>query len=213
MPRIRQLHKHEVGDDIKPIYERLFGDRDPVEQPGTATGTPGDWWTVMANAPDILAHMQAGFALFNSRKRTLDPKLRELGLTRAGYIVGSQFVFSQHCKAARAAGLSEEQIATIPAWQVSGAFEPLERAVLAWTDELILQNGRTRDETFAALKEGLDDVAIIEATYATLSYGLHAAMTKALRMEYDNVEERIVEIAAPTGADQDIMTQISRPAS
>ncbi|MFM8906312.1 MAG: hypothetical protein ACKOIZ_01655, partial [Actinomycetota bacterium] len=24
----------------------VFGDRDPVAQPGTATGTPGDWWTV-----------------------------------------------------------------------------------------------------------------------------------------------------------------------
>ncbi len=30
-----------------------FGDRDPVAEPGTATGTPGDWWPVFALVPDF----------------------------------------------------------------------------------------------------------------------------------------------------------------
>lgn len=74
----------------------LFGDRDPVKEPGTATGTPGNWWTVFANVPDAFDHTLSGFQFYRSPNRTLDEKLRELGQTRAGFCVGSRFVFSQH---------------------------------------------------------------------------------------------------------------------
>ena len=210
MPRLRQVSRAEAPEEVLPIYARLFGDRDPVAQPGTATGTPGDWWTVFALVPDILAHAQAGFGMFNSKKRLLPPPLRELGLTRAGFVAGSQFVFSQHCKAARAAGVSDEKVANITSWATSDAYDAQERAILAYTDEVIAQDGRVQDGTFAALKAHLSDEAILELTYAITMYRLHATMCRALRLEYDNVDERIVEIAAPTGANQDIMSQISR---
>src|SRR6186997_2943380 len=109
MPRLRQVHRHEVTDELTlRMYDRLFGpDRDPVAHPGTATGTPGDWWTVFALVPDVLQHCVDGFGLYQSSKRVLDPQLRELGQTRAGWTRGSQFVFSQHCKSCRAIGMSE----------------------------------------------------------------------------------------------------------
>lgn len=211
MPRLRQVGRDEAPEDVKQIYQRLFGDRDPVKEPGTATGTPGDWWTVFAVVPDILAHAQAGFGLFNSKRRVLPANLRELGLTRAGFVAGSQFVFSQHCKAARASGVSEEQVAAIPSWATSSCFDARERAVLAYTDEVVAQDGRVQDGTFAALKEHLSDEAILELTYAVTMYRLHATVCRALRLEYDNVDERIVEIAAPKGQQAaDVMTQISR---
>lgn len=72
----------------------VFGDRDPVSQPGTATGAQ----------------------------------------CRAGYARGSQFVFSQHCKAMRSVGCSEEQVKAIPSWPVATCFSPAERAALADTD-------------------------------------------------------------------------------
>jgi hypothetical protein len=77
------------------MYDFLFGERDPVAEPGTATGTPGNWWTVFALVPDVLDHAVAGFRVYGSKRRQLDPKLRELGMTRAGYARGSQFVFSR----------------------------------------------------------------------------------------------------------------------
>ena len=44
MPILRQVPRAEVKDEtILKFYDRLFGDRDPVSEPGTATGTPGDW--------------------------------------------------------------------------------------------------------------------------------------------------------------------------
>jgi hypothetical protein len=42
---LRQVSRAGTSDEIVlRMYDRLFGDRDPVEEPGTATGTPGDWW-------------------------------------------------------------------------------------------------------------------------------------------------------------------------
>ncbi len=210
MPRLRQVPRAEASPSAVAMYDFLFGERDPVAEPGTATGTPGNWWTVFALVPDVLDHAVAGFRLYGSKRRQLDPKLRELGMTRAGYARGSQFVFSQHCKSCRSVGLTEEQIQAIPSYETAECFSPLERAVLAYTDQLVLQGGRVADATFAALKEGLSDEQILELTYTTCLYEMHATMSRALRLEYDDRDDPIVEIAAPTGeVSRDIMRDIS----
>jgi len=212
MPRLRQVPRDEAGSDVRRMYDMLFGDRDPVAEPGTATGTPGNWWTVFALVPDVFNHAIAGFGLYRSARRKLDPRLRELAMTRAGWARGSQFVFSQHCKAARSVGLSDAQVEAIPAWSSARVFDDSERAVLAYTDALVRDGGRVPDALFAALKEILSDEEILELTYVTLTYELHATMCRALRLEYDDVPERIVEIPAPDEqASRDIMRDISRP--
>jgi alkylhydroperoxidase family enzyme len=195
------------------MYDRLFGERDPVAEPGTATGTPGNWWTVFALVPDVFNHAVAGFGLYASPKRKLDPQLRELGMLRAGFARGSQFVFSQHCKAARAVGMDEAKVQAVPAWGASDVFTPLERAVLAYTDDLVLQGGRVPDGTFEALRAELSDEEIMEFTYIVCTYELHATICRALRLEYDDVDERIVEVPAPAEGEgsRDVMRDISRP--
>jgi alkylhydroperoxidase family enzyme len=209
VPRTRQIPRVEAGDSVLAVYQRLFGERDPVAEPGTATGTRGDWWTVFAQVPALLDHMVSGFALLSSPERTLPAELRELALTRTGFAAGSRFVFSQHCKAARRAGLNDEQVAAIPSWMVADVFTPLQRAVLAYTDELVLADGRVQDATFEVLRDALGEVAVLELTYAVASYRLHAIMCRALRLEYDDVDERVSEIAAPEGGAQDVMGTIS----
>jgi hypothetical protein len=67
----------------------MFGDRDPVEHRGSVTGTPGNWTTVFALVPDVFDHAVRGFALYRSPARMLDPKMRELGVTGAGWARGS----------------------------------------------------------------------------------------------------------------------------
>ena len=110
MPRLRQVSRGEAGGLALKMYELLFPGRDPVSKPGTSTGTPGNWWTVFALVPDCLQHAVDGFRFYRDPKRKLDPQLRELAQTRAGFARGSQFVFSQHCKAARSVGLSEAKV-------------------------------------------------------------------------------------------------------
>ncbi len=209
MPRLRQVGKDAAHPFAKTIYKSLFGERDPVVEPGTATGTPGNWWTVFAVVPDAFDHAVAGFQFYRG-KRKLDPKLRELGQTRAGWARGSQFVYSQHCKASRGVGLSEAQIAAIPHWQVADCYSPVERAVLAYTDGMVLQGGRVAEGIFAALKKHLSDEEIMEFTYIVGMYDMHAMISKSLRLEYDDVDDPIVEVAAPKDASTDVMRMVDQ---
>jgi alkylhydroperoxidase family enzyme len=200
MPRLRQVSRAEADSDVvKRTYDLLFEDRDPVSQPGTSTGTRGDWWTVFALVPDCLDHCNRGFAFYRSPKREIDPHLRELAQTRVGYVKQSQFVFSQHCKSLRGLNCPEAKIAAIPHWQVADCFDDKERAVLAYADCLALQAGRTPDAVFDKLKSFLSDEAILELTYITCLYDMHAVMSRALRTEWDDRDDPIVEVAAPEG--------------
>lgn len=208
MPRLRQVPKDDAHEAAQKIYKMLFGERDPVASPGTATGTPGNWWTVFAGVPDCFDHAVAGFGFYRSPEREISPQLRELAQTRAGYARGSRFVFSQHCKASRDVGLSEEKIQAIPSWSVATCYSALERAVLAYTDCLVLEGGRVPDGVFEALRVGLNDTEILELTYVTCLYELHATMSRALRLEYDDVDDPITEIPAPDGESMDVMAVV-----
>src|SRR6185436_3388610 len=119
-----------------------------------------------------------------SSKRLLDPQLRELGQTRVGWTMKSQFVSSQHCKSCRTVGIPEEKIQAIPHYQVCDVFSPLERAVLAYTDALSFDQGRVPDGVCDALRPGLSGEEFLELTYIVVMYAMHAVMSKALRTEF-----------------------------
>lgn len=197
MPRLKQAGREMENPYANAIFDVVFGDKDPITEPGTATGTPGNWWSVFNIVPDAFNHTTDGFKFYRSKDRKINPKLRELGQIRAGFAVGSQFVFSQHCKACRHLGMPEAQIEAIPHWQVADCFSEVERAVLAYTDALVLDRGRVPDGVFETLKKHLSDEEILEFTYITCTYMMHAIMSRALRLEYDDVDERVIEIPAP----------------
>ena len=197
MPRTREVPRDEAHPFAQQLYEQLFGDRDPTVEPGTSTGTPGNWWSVTAAVPDMFDHIVAGFSFYRSEDRVLDPQHRELAQTRTGYARGSRFVFSQHCKASRWVGLTEEQIENVRNWSVADCYSPVERAVLAYTDCLVLEGGRVPDALFEVLHEHFSDEQILELTYVICTYNMHAIISKALRLEYDDVDDPIVEVPMP----------------
>ncbi|MEP3422983.1 MAG: carboxymuconolactone decarboxylase family protein [Erythrobacter sp.] len=202
MPRLREIPKSEVEDQaVLQMYAMLFGDRDPVTEPGTATGTSGDWWSVFANSPETLKHAAQGFAYYRSENRKLDPVLRELGQTWAGWATGSQFVFSQHCKSLRGLAVSKEKIEAIPTWQTATCFDAKERLVLAYADRLVTHAGRVPDALFDAIKATFSDEEILELTYTTTMYMMHAVISRALRTEFDDRDDPITEVSAPEGFD------------
>ena len=193
MPRLDPVSRAENDDPlVERMYGLLFADRDPVEEPGTGSGTLGDWWTGFANDAAVFKHAVQGFGVYQNA--SLDPVLRELAQTRAGFATGSQFVFSQHCKSLRGLGVSEEKITAIPHWSVAECFDETERLVLAYTDCLVHEHGRVPDALFTELKACLSDREILELTYVATLYMMHAIMTRALRLEWDDVDERVTEV-------------------
>jgi alkylhydroperoxidase family enzyme len=205
MPRVRQVSLSEAHPRAQEYYKSLFNGRDPVETPGTETGTPGHWWTTLALRPYVFDHAVAHLAMYgmfaSESVSQLSARTRELALTRVGFAAGSQFVYSQHCKASVLVGIEQEKIDAIPHWNALDIWTPLERAVLAYTDAIVLDMGRVPDGVFAALKAEMSDEDIMELTYHIGGYVSHATFCRALRLEYDDVPERIVEVPMPGGAD------------
>ena len=154
--------------------------------------TRGDYWAALANSPETVHHIWDGFGYL--RSHTLPRVHREIGITCAAYVVGSRFVFSQHCKALRACGWSEEKITGIPSWQTSSAYGDVERVLLAVADDLVLGHGRIPEPRFAQLRTHLDDREIVEFIHATLMYQMHATVCRALRVEFDDVDEHVSEV-------------------
>ncbi|HEX3840841.1 MAG TPA: carboxymuconolactone decarboxylase family protein [Acidimicrobiales bacterium] len=206
-PRLRQVPKSEAEAPIvTTMYDYIFDGRDPVAEPGTATGSPGDWWTVFALVPDVLEHSVQGFALYQSPNRRLAPRLREIAQTRVGWAAGSQFVFSQHCKSLRTLGISDDVVSAIPHWAAATCFDETERLVLAYMDCLVFDRGRVPDGLFDALRQHLSDEEILELTYIGSLYLQHAVMSRALRTEFDDRAEPVVEVDAPEASDAGPLT-------
>lgn len=203
MSRLHPVSRPENENPlVEAMYGLLFGDRDPVAEPGTATGTPGDWWTAFANDDQVFEHAVQGFGVY--RGVSIDPVLREWAQARAGFAAQSQFVFSQHCKALRGLGVPEEKIAAVPHWQVADCFDDVERTVLAYTDCLVYDLGRVPDALFERLQSHFTDREVLELTYVASLYLMHAVMSRALRTEWDDVDERITEVFVE-GADDDAL--------
>jgi alkylhydroperoxidase family enzyme len=197
MPRLRQVSKADASPEVRELYQQLFGDRDPVAQPGTATGTPGDYWTTFALVPDLLMQARNCLGALLTPGRKLDPKLRELAIVRTGIVGDCQFEYSQHLKVARMVGHGEDKLAAIKGWSTSDKFTPAERAVMAATDEIVGRN-LVEDQTFAELKRHLDDPQILELFYVIGLWRMHGMIVRALHLEFDNdTTSRMKEVPAP----------------
>src|SRR3546814_8115196 len=106
------------------------------------------------------------------------PVLRELGQTRAGWVKGSQFVFSQHCKSLRGLGVSEEKIAAIAHWTVADCYNEQERAVLAYADCLSQAGGRVPLEVFDKLKTRSEEHTYELRSLMRISYAVFCLKKK-----------------------------------
>ncbi|MGH7986389.1 MAG: carboxymuconolactone decarboxylase family protein [Candidatus Binataceae bacterium] len=196
--RLRQVNRAEASPEVQKIYREFFGERDPVAEPGTATGTPGDYWTTYALVPDILKQSRDSLLAMLQPGRALEPRYRELAILRTGIVGDSRFEYSQHLKVARMVGIAEEKLEAIKGWQTSDKFDVAERAVMAAADELVGRN-LIEDETFAELKRHFSDERIMELVYVIALWRMHGMIVRALHLEYDNdTTARMKEVPAPT---------------
>jgi len=201
MGRLHQVSKAEASPEVLDIYREFFGDRDPVAEPGTATGTPGDYWTTFALVPDLLGLTHKTLMTVLQPGRQLPAQLRELAILRTGIVGDCRFEYSQHMKVGRMVGLPAEKLEAIKSWTTSELFTAVERAVMSAADELISQN-RVHDETFAALRTHLTDPQIFELFFVIGLYRMHGLIVRALHLEYDgDTTARMQEVPMPGGKD------------
>jgi len=198
--RVKEVGLAEATPETQAIYKGIFGDRDPVEQPGTATGSRGDYWTTLALVPNIFKLSTEIVWGLLAPGRKLDPGLRELAILRTAIVGDCKFEYSQHLKVSKMpemGGLSEGKLASIKSWTASSQYTAAERAVMAATDQLIGRN-LIEDETFAELKSYLSDQQIVELMYVITTYRAHGLMLRGLHLEFDDdTTARMQEVPPP----------------
>ena len=96
----------------------------------------------------------------------LDPALREIAILRVGVLSGATYEVTAHRVHARAAGLSDRQIAAVEAGEDdAAALTPLQQCVMRFTDDVVA-NVRASDATFLPLKAALAPRSLVELVVA-----------------------------------------------
>ncbi len=161
----------EATDDLAELFREIADLRGSVHHLHRA----------LANQPSALRAFM-GMSRYIRNDCTLSPKLRELAVLATAYALDVEYEKVHHRPAARRAGVSERQIAAFPNWEESDAFEPAERAVLRYADQV----ARTRDAddaTFRELRAHLSTADVINLALTVGWYHLCAAILGPLRIE------------------------------
>lgn len=136
---------------------------------------------VLANQPEALRAFMVT-SRYVRDEAALPPRLRELAVLATAFALDVEYEKFHHRPAARRAGVSEAQIAAFPDWRASDAFDPTERAVLDYADQ-VARRRDCDDQTFAALREHLSNAEITDLALTVGWYHLCAAVLGPLRVE------------------------------
>src|SRR6202046_3019521 len=109
-------------------------------------------------------------------KGELDPVLRELAITRTGILCEAPYEIAAHKRIGKNVGVTDEQNASLEDWQSATCFNELQRAALAFTDEIVKLR-RPTDATLEAIAARLTPAALIELL---LSVGFYIMTSKFL---------------------------------
>ena len=130
---------------------------------------------MMAHSPSYFEqYCRLGGAI--RHKGELDPIVRELAITRTGILCQAQYEVVAHKRIGRNVGVTDEQNAALEDWKSASCFNELQRAALAFTDEIVKLRHPT-DATFNAIKTRLTPGALIELQ---LSVGFYIMTSKFL---------------------------------
>ncbi len=132
-------------------------------------------------------------------KGVLDARLRELIIMRIGWATGSQYEWTQHWRVARLLDVPERDLLAVRDWEAADHFGPQERAVLAATDETLV-DGTISDATWAQCRSAFDDdpAVLVELVAAIGNWRLFSALLLSLDVPLeDGVDPWPPDGAAP----------------
>src|SRR4030081_2513285 len=130
---------------------------------------------MMAHSPSYFEqYCRLGGAIRN--KGELDPVLRELAITRTGILCEAPYEVVAHKRIGKSVGVTDEQNAALEDWKPATCFDEVQRAALAFTDEIVTLR-RPTDATFGAIAAKLTPGALVELQ---LSIGFYIMTSKFL---------------------------------
>ena len=133
-----------------------------------------------AHHPELASKFLSWNHYMNSKACELDRQTREIVILRVAIRKRSRYEWAQHVKAARKAGISDEEIAAIADGTATGPAGLLARAVDELTDDSAL-----RDATYGELAARFTERQLISLVFLVGTYSLLSTVFGAFRMELD----------------------------
>ena len=184
-PRIPPLPREEWGDDAVAAMRGAFDARAADRMLSTDADAP--------RIPNVLSTMMRHPALtgpFLSYNHVLlsapsiTPRLRELMILRVAWRTRSVYEWVQHVRLAPLVEIAPEEVDAIAEGAASDRWSPLERDLLAATDQL-LDHYRVDDATWDRLTAQLDERQLFEIPFVVGTYTCLAMAFKSYGLELD----------------------------
>src|SRR6266700_7970407 len=142
---------------------------------------------MMAHSPSHLEqYCPLGGAI--RHKGELDPVIRELAITRTGILCEAPYEIVAHRRIGRTIGVTDAQNAALEDWQHAGCFNDVQRAALAFTDEIVRLR-RPTEATFKAIAAKLTPAALVELQLSIGFYIMTSKFLETFEIDMQPVEE------------------------
>jgi alkylhydroperoxidase family enzyme len=147
-----------------------------------------------ANIFRMLAHSPSYFEQYCRlggairHRGELDPVLRELAITRTGILCEAPYEIVAHKRIGKNIGVSDEQNEALENWEAATCFNDVERAALAFTDEIVRLR-RPTDATFKAIAAKLSPAALVELQLAVGFYIMTSKFLETFDIDLQPVEQ------------------------
>jgi 4-carboxymuconolactone decarboxylase len=133
-----------------------------------------------AHHPELAQQFLAWNHYMNSKACQLDRVTREKVILRVSVRKKSRYEWAQHIKAARKAGITDDEIQAIAKGTATGLAGLLSRAVDELTDDAALS-----DETYSELATHFDEHQLISLVFLVGTYSMLSTVFSTFRMELD----------------------------
>ena len=142
---------------------------------------------MMAHSPSYLEqYCRLGGAI--RHKGELDPVLRELAITRTGILCEAPYEIVAHKRIGGNVGVTDAQNAALEQWEQATCFNEVQRAALAFTDEIVRLR-RPTDATFRAIAAKLTPGALIELHLSVGFYIMTSKFLETFEIDIQPVED------------------------
>ena len=170
VPRLEPLPRDTWSDEVRALL-------DPDD-----SGRPVlNLYATLARHP-VFFRPRAVQSAYIRTGATLSARAREILILRIGWLCGSEYEWSQHVRAARRIGMTDDEIRRIAVGADAPGWDPFEAALIRATDELH-RDDTLSDATWRALsarygEAELIDVVITVAGYRMVSIALNSLGTQ-----------------------------------
>ena len=142
---------------------------------------------MMAHSPSYFEqYCRLGGAI--RHRGELNPVVRELAITRTGILCESPYEIVAHKRIGKNAGVTDEQNDALENWEAATCFNEIERAALAFTDEIVRLR-RPTDATFSAIAAKLSPAALVELQLAVGFYIMTSKFLETFDIDLQPVEQ------------------------